>query len=252
MSRLRHSQNHIEEMDCTIFSRKYWAEAARQFSDTRILVFAALIIALRVAVKALPIPSIAGVRITFDCYVNALGSIVYGPVIALAVGAISDTIGCFLFPSGPYFFPFIFVEMSSSFIFALFLWRRRINVVRVLFSKFSVNIFSNIILSSAFLKWMYVFFGDPRAATYNVVNTVRIAKNLVLFPLESILIVVVLGAFIPVLKSLKVVPATQDKLMVEKQHIIMVVLTTIVSVALVAFYILFFKDFIAMYNIKFW
>ena len=44
---------------------------------------------------------------------------IYGPLVGLLVGAVSDTIGAVLFPTGAYFFPFIFVEMFSSFIFGL-------------------------------------------------------------------------------------------------------------------------------------
>ena len=238
------------ELTCSIFSREYWREARGEFLNSRTLIFAALIIALRVVIKAAKIPLAAGLSLTFDCYVNALGSIVYGPIVALMVGAISDSIGCILFPTGPYFFPFIFVEMSSSFIFALYLWRRKITVGRVLLTKFTVNFICNIILTSTFVKWMYIFFGDKSAATYNIINLTRIGKNLVLFPLEASLIVIILGAFIPVLKGLKVVPSTQGELVLKKKHIVMIVLTALLSVALILFYVFFLKQFISDHNIK--
>ena len=159
------------ELTCSIFSREYWREARGEFASPKTLVFAALIIALRVIVKMAKIPLVSGLSLTFDCYVNALGSIVYGPVVAIFVGAISDTLGCMFFPSGPYFLPFMFVEISSSVIFALFLWRRKISVGRVLISKFTVNTICNICLTSIFMKWMYaIYYGDAKAATYNIIN----------------------------------------------------------------------------------
>ena len=123
------------------------------------LVFAALIIALRVAVKTLKLTT-GTISFTFDCYVNSLGSIVYGPIMGLLVGAVSDTLGCILVPSptSPYFFPFIFVEMSSGFVFGLFLWRKKLTVSRVLLTKFMVNLVCNIILTSLVMKWDYYFF----------------------------------------------------------------------------------------------
>lgn len=102
-------------MSTTIRSRSYWAEAARSFRNTRMLVFAALIVALRVAVKFLRVPLAAGLELSLDAYVNSLGSLVYGPLMGLAVGAVSDTVGCILAPTGAYFLPFILVEMTSSF-----------------------------------------------------------------------------------------------------------------------------------------
>ena len=234
-----------------ICSKEYWRLAAKNFSDVRMLVFASLIIALRVAVKLLKIPLAAGLSLSFDCYVNSVGSMIYGPLVGLAVGAVSDTLGCLIFPSGPYFFPFIFVEMSSSFIFALFLWKRELTVGRVLLSKFTVNFICNIILTSIFYKWMlYVFYGLEDAQGYALINLTRIGKNLVLFPLEAVLITLILGALTPAFRSLHLLPSTQEKLKIEKKHVLLIVLLTAVSVGLVLFYVFFLKDFLSAHNFK--
>lgn len=237
----------------SVLTPAYWREAAKQVGDIRMLVFAALIIALRVAVKALKTPIIGGVSFSFDCYVNSLGSMIYGPVVALLVGAISDTIGVLLFPSNdPYFLPFILVEMSSSFLFALFLWRKPITAPRVLASKFTVNFICNIIMTSLFYKWsVYVFSGPAAAEASKLITLVRIVKNLILFPLEAMLIVMILSAFIPALKHFRIVPADQGKVVLKLKHIILIISLTILSVGLVLLYIFFLKDFLAGHNIKF-
>ena len=106
----------------TPFSKAYWMQAASEMKNPRMLVFAALTIALRVALKAVKIPIAASIDIHTAFIVNAFGAMVYGPVVALMGAAISDTLGALLIPSGPYFFPFIFTEMAGSLIFALFLY----------------------------------------------------------------------------------------------------------------------------------
>lgn len=235
----------------SVRNRNYWLAAAAELQNTKSLVFASMIVVLRVVVKAFKIPLAAGLSITFDCYINSLGSLIYGPVVGLCVGAVSDTLGCIIFPSADlYFPPFILVEMLSSFIFGLFFWKRQITVQKVLAAKFTVNLVCNIILTSIFMKWMYVVREDEKALTYNVINMVRIVKNLVLFPVESVLIVLIIGAFIPALKSLKLISASQGDLVFEKKHIILVVITAILSVSLVLFYIFFLKDYISANNIK--
>ena len=223
-----------------ICSKKYWKEATLVVKDTKMLVFAALIVALRVAVKLLKIPLAAGLSLTFDAYVNSVGSMVYGPIMGLLVGAVSDTLGCIIAPSasGPYFLPFILVEMSSSFIFALFFWRRDLNIGRVLTAKFTVNFFCNIILTSVFMKWSYFYF-------YGIEK----AKNLILFPLEAMLIIIVLGAVSSRLYDLKLLPKRYD-LHFKKKHYITIALLLLLSIALVLFYIFFLKDFIKVHNIK--
>jgi len=235
----------------SLLDKQYWKEAGKSFTDSRMLAFAGLIAALRVAVKFIQIPVAAGLYITFDCYVNALGSIVYGPLMGLAVGAVSDTLGAILAPSGPYFLPFILVEMLSSFLFGVFFWRKPISVPRALAARFTVNFICNIVLTSIFMKWYYyVFYGLEKAEAYAVINLVRIVKNLVLFPLEALLIAVVLRAAIPVLRRQRIVPAETGEIRLEKKHYWLVGVFFLISVALVVFYVFFLKDYVSVHNLK--
>lgn len=233
----------------SIFSKAYWSEAAGLVKKVRMLVFAALICALRIAVKSFSIPIVPNtLSLTFDCYVNALGSLIYGPVMALLVGAVSDTIGAVLFPKGAYFFPFIFVEMSSGFIFGLFFWKRKISVSRAILAKFTVSFFCNIILTSLVMKWSYAYFATGK--TYYFINVSRIVKNLVLFPLEGLIIVLILNAVLPLLKSRNFVDRGQEGLKLDKKSVILVISLTLLAVAIVLFYVLFLKDFLSENNIK--
>ncbi len=231
----------------SIMSKEYWLAAAKNFSDVRMICYAAIIIALRVALKFIVIPVNLGVDFSFDCYINSLGSLVYGPLVGLAVGAVSDTLGCILHPTGPYFFPFILTEMSSSFIFALFLWKRDISAPRVLLSKFTVNFVCNIIITSLLMKpYMSIFYGKD----YNLVNMTRIVKNLVLFPLEAMFITFIFAAMIPALRSMKLVSSSQKNVSMRTKDIILMVGLTVLSVGLVLLYVFWLKDFISAHNIK--
>ncbi len=232
-----------------ICSKQYWRTALSLVKDTRMLVFAALIIALRVAVKTLKLTT-GTISFTFDCYVNSLGSIVYGPIMGLLVGAVSDTLGCILVPSptSPYFFPFIFVEMSSSFIFALFLWKRPLSPSRTLLCKFTVNMFCNVILTSLFIKWSYSYFGMDKV--YNLFNLQRLVKNMITFPVESMLIVLILQAAIPVLQrcGLKSILPVKNRL--QKKHYWLIALLLVISVGLILLYIFVLNDLLKANNIK--
>lgn len=220
--------------------KKYWQEAARQFSDVKMITIAALIVALRVAVKLFKIPIAQGLSISLDGYINSIGSIVYGPLVGLAVGAISDLIGCAVAPNGPFFPPFTLVEMASSFIFGLFFWKRKINMTRALTAKFTVNLICNIIMTSIFMKWSkFVFSGAAAAEAYNLINAARIVKNLIMFPLEATIIVVVMAAALPLLTKLKLVDKNYsfvDKPS-NKRLIIEVAFFTALSVGLIVGYI---------------
>ena len=91
----------------TPFSKEYWRLAAGELRSTKILVLAAILTALRIAVKSLAIPVGPNLNITFGFLINATGSMIYGPIVAILTSAISDTLGAILFPHGAYFFPFI-------------------------------------------------------------------------------------------------------------------------------------------------
>lgn len=235
----------------SIRSATYWKNAAGAFRNTHMLVFAALIIALRVAVKFFRIPLAAGLFLSFDCYVNALGSLIYGPLLGLAVGAISDTLGCILAPSGPYFLPFILVEMSSSFLFGLFFWQRELSLPRILAAKFTVNTVCNIVLTSLFVKWSYrVFYGVEKAQGYALINGARIVKSLVLFPVEAVLIALVFRATIPVLRTQKLLRGDSPLCPTRRRDYWLTGVFFLLSVGLVALYVFFLKDFIAAHNIQ--
>ena len=178
----------------TPFSKAYWRDAAMELKDIRILVFAALMIALRVALKSLGIPIAADLKINIAFFINALGAMVFGPVVAILAAAVSDTLGCLLFPTGVYFFPFIFIEIAGSLVFALFLYRTRVTATRVILSRFCVDFFVNIVLNAPIMAWYYQVVLNKSYAFFQLP---RILKNLALFPLESVLLILFLMVMIP-------------------------------------------------------
>ena len=234
----------------SIFSAAYWKEAAANLKDVRMLALAAMIVALRAICKMLEIPLAPGLNINVAGLFNSVGAMVYGPVVGLAGAIVSDPLGYLLHPDGPYFLPFMLVDMSSSFIFGLLFWRRPLTVGRTMGAKFTVNMVSNVILTSFIMKWYYlIFYGVEKAEAYNLINLSRIVKNLVMFPIEAILIAVTLGALSPALYRLRLTP-DKPNLKLRWWHYVLVAALTAVSIGLVLFYVYFLKDFIAAHNIK--
>ena len=227
-------QNNIKLID-TPFSKEYWKQAASELKNTKTLIFAALMIALRIALKSVSIYIAADLRISIEFLVNALGAMTFGPVVAIAGAAVSDTLGALLFPSGPYFFLFIFTEIAGSLVFALFFYRTRISVTKVILSRFCTNFFVNIVLQTPI---MYLYYQMMLGKTYKIFNLPRMIKNLVLFPVESLLLVLFLRALIPPLKSLGYKVSDISNLHFTKKNIVTLVILTIIGVAAVVIYVL--------------
>ncbi len=210
----------------TPFCGEYWRQAFSELKNTRTLVFAAMILALRIAMKPLRIPVAADVNVTFGFIVNALGSMVYGPVVALLSGAVSDTLGFLVAPSGAYFFPFIILEMAGSLVFALFLYSTDITPVRLILAKFSVNMFVNILLNEPIMVWYYKTFFTT---AYQPFLVVRIVKNIVMLPIEAIILMVVFRAVIPALSRVGFTVAGKTQLDYTKKHIILLACLLVVG-----------------------
>ena len=227
-------QNNIKLFD-TPFSKEYWKQAASELKNTKTLIFAALMIALRIALKSVSIYIAADLRISIEFLVNALGAMTFGPVVAIAGAAVSDTLGALLFPSGPYFFLFIFTEIAGSLVFALFFYRTRISVTKVILSRFCTNFFVNIVLQTPI---MYLYYQMMLGKTYKIFNLPRMIKNLVLFPVESLLLVLFLRALSPPLKSLGYKVSDISNLHFTKKNIVTLVILTIIGVAAVVIYVL--------------
>lgn len=178
------------------FSRAYWKDAAAELHNPHMLVLAALVVAARIAVRSITIPISENLVISIEFLPTAVGSMVYGPIVALLSGVASDILGAVLFPRGAFFPPYMLVTVLSHFLFALFLYRAPLSIVRVFLSKLSVNLFCNILLTPIMLAWM------SGSAAY-IASIPRVVKNITLLPFETLLLFIVLRAMAPVLRRMK-------------------------------------------------
>lgn len=229
-------ETHPEQGDAlfrTPFSKAYWRAALAEFKNLRMLLFAALIVALRVALKSVSIPVTADLRIGVGFFVNAFGSMVYGPVVAIAGAAVTDTLGALLFPSGPYFPLFLITEIAGSLVFALFLYRAEITSLRVILSRFCIDFFVNIVLQTPV---MMAYYQIMLGKSYKVFHLPRIIKNLVMFPVESVLLILFLRLVIPPMAQIGQLPRGTNKLEFTKKNILALVCLTLVGVAALILY----------------
>ena len=203
----------------TPFSKAYWRDAAMELKDTKMLVFAALMIALRVALKLVAIPLAPNLKINTAFLANALGAMVYGPFVG-AIGAIvSDVLGVML-RGDTYFLPYVLTEISGTVIFALFFYRQKLTPTRVILSRFCICLFVNILLQTPIdMLFQLVYYGYN-----NVVLTLpRIFKNLFMFPLESVALAVFLSAIQPITYRMKLTYNPAEKLYFNKKQIALLV-----------------------------
>ncbi|MFA7127137.1 MAG: folate family ECF transporter S component, partial [Bacilli bacterium] len=141
------------------FSKTYWQDAFKGLKDIKKLVLASIMISMMIVVNiygtALNI-EVLGSKVYFEFIPAAICSMLMGPVIGMMAGAISDILG-FMFLSGgyPFFFGYTLSAMMASFVYALFLYKTRITIVKILVAKLIVNIVINVLMGSLWKAIMF-------------------------------------------------------------------------------------------------
>ena len=212
----------------TPFSKAYWRDAAMELKDTKMLVFAALIIALRVALKTLvKIPLAPNLDITPAFLANALGAMVYGPIVGGLSAIISDVLGVLL-RGDTYFLPYVLTEISGSVIFAMFFYRQKITPTRVILSRFCICLFVNILMQTPIdILFQKVMYGK---STY-VLTLPRIFKNLYMFPIESVVLTVFLRVMQPITTRMHLTYVKSEGLRFEKKQVVLLLVLVLLGTA---------------------
>ena len=187
----------------TPFSLKYWSCAKMEMKSVKILVLTALFIAMRIAVSSFFIPVGDNLRIYCSFFVNALGSMIYGPFVALAQGFVSDILGFIIHPSGAFFPGYVLTSMAGSFLYALFFYRTKISVLKIFLCKLSVNVLVNIGMGSL---WSAMLYGNG----FFYYAAKSIVKNITLLPFEVIVLCLFFRIMMPVLMRSGLIPIQKN------------------------------------------
>ncbi len=193
----------------TPLSPAFWREAVGEIKNLKTLVIAAIIIAIRVALKELYIPVGEEISIYIGFIFTAVGGAVYGPVMALLVGTATDILGFVAAPKGAFNPLFILVEVLATFLYALCFYRQKITFGRIFLSKALVNVFANILLQSLVMSVTY-----GKAIYIYVVP--RILKNIVMLPFEVLILALVFSALLRPMISMKLLSPAQNALRMKK------------------------------------
>ena len=181
-----------------IFTKDYWSSSAEKLKSVRYLAIMAIFIALKTMMSSLYIPVSENLRIGFSFIVTAVEGAVIGPVAGLISGAVTDLVGFMIFPSGPFFFGYTITSMLGVFLYALFLYRQKITILRLALCKFSVSALCNVILGSLWSAMLY-------SKGYLFYLTNSLIKNAVLLPVEIMILVLVFNVMIPVLTKSRLI-----------------------------------------------
>lgn len=238
------SKNKSKTLYSTPFSKAYWVDAASEIKDTKILVFAALMIAVRVALKLVAIPITPVLKINTAYLANALGAMVFGPVMAAICAVASDILGYLQNPEGVYFIPFLFQEIAGSVVFALFLYRAKVTPVRTMLSRFTICVLVNMAMQIPIMMWYYSLYMGGK--TYTLAMAVPgIIKNVCMFPIESVLLTLFLSVMVPITNRMGLTftgADAKEALKFTKKQIITLAVLFVVAVCSMFYYLSWYYE----------
>lgn len=120
-------------------------------------------------------------KIGFSFLALAICGMLYGPVATGMAGAISDILKYIIRPSGPFFPGFTLSEFISGFLFGLFLYKKKVTVKRAILVRLVVVLVGNFLLTPLWLSMLY-------GKGFMFYMSERIVKNLIMFPIDTIML----------------------------------------------------------------
>ena len=170
------------------------ALAAAELHRPRTLALAAMLAALNLALNQFTIPVSAYLEISFDFLASAAAGYLCGPWVAALSGVATDILGYVLRPNGPYFPGFTLSALLLGIVYGLWYYRRPVRLWRVVACKLTVTVLFNFFLTPL---WLHIMYGQA----FVVLSSLRVVKNAIKFPVDVLLLMLVLRACEQYLKA---------------------------------------------------
>ena len=164
-----------------------FTDSYREFRHVNTITTCAVFGAMSVLLGYYSIRVTPYLKIGFSALPNELVDYLFGPVVGALFGGGMDLIKFMLNPTDGFNPGFTFTAMLAPFIYGVFLYKRPLSLPRMLAAKFVVIIDCNILLNTYFLS---LITGNG----YLAMMPQRIIKNLVQWPVDSLLFILVARA----------------------------------------------------------
>lgn len=214
------------------FSKDYLRAARAPLSSTRFLCAAALLCAIGALLEVFYIPvGGAFLRITFTYLAQMLLGVICGPIYSVIGGVLIDVLG-FLLAGGDaagYFPGFTLSAALQGLLYALFLYRAKLSVWRVLLAKLTVNVAIHVILGSV---WKQMLYGKA----YHVYFVSGAIKNIAMLPIEVFISIALLHALAPAMTRLGLLPKQEIPKPKRRDTILFVIAMLLGATALILYY----------------
>ena len=131
--------------------------------------------------------------ISFTSLANMYLALLVGPIAGAIFGVASDLLKFAINSGGTTFFPgYTFTEALGFFIYGMFFYKQKITFKRVLCAKFVAIVICNVLFGTL---WLAILSGVNIADYFRLYMPVRLTKNLIQWPVDSIIFCSLAGIF---------------------------------------------------------
>lgn len=179
------------------FKKELFKSSFKNFSNIKAIVMISILFALQMALKQISIPTgLPNLNINLGTLIFPIISMIFGPIPAISIGALSDIIGFMVKPNGPFFPGYTLSAMISGLIYALCLYKTKITFTKCLTARLLIGVLVNAFLGSL---WTKIVMGID----YNLSLSISLFKNLLfLFP-QSLIMFLSIKVLAPVFERTK-------------------------------------------------
>lgn len=144
-----------------------------------------MLLALKVVLGFFTISVSNLLRIGFSFLPIAVSGMLFGPAVGMAMGAAGDVLTYIIHPTGPFFPGLTLNAIVSGFLYGVILYRKPVTLLRT----FSVKAIDTVLISLLLNPlWLCILYGKA----FPVVLASRITTNLIMLPIETVLLYAVL------------------------------------------------------------
>ena len=154
-----------------------------KLSSPKTLTGAAMLVALYTILSFFTFKLSTTLEIDFAYLALAVCGMMFGPVIGGIAGAVGDTLGFIVSPNGAFFPGFTLSAFIMGFIYGIVLYKKPLTLKRIMLASFIVMFVCNLILTPIWLNMMY---------GTNLIALPRIIRNVIMYPINTILMYAVL------------------------------------------------------------
>ena len=159
---------------------KLFQDSFHELKDIRALVTTAMFLAIAVVLGFYSLQITDFIKISFSFLADEMTGLMFGPVVGTVMGAAADLVKYLVHPTGAFFFGFTISGAISGMMYGVILYKKPLQVRRILFANGLVMIFVNILLNT---YWLTLLYGQG----FMAILPVRVLKEIILFPIDVVL-----------------------------------------------------------------